>query len=465
MRQILVSTSLILLSSCAVLSGQDQSRDFQLLKNRVDKMQTRLEKSDVREKRLKNRVETLEAELQEQRQSSAVRIEQLESQVGAETTSNELDEVIASLQDFQVSSAAKSALAIGGYFDVSFRNDEAKRKTTFEQQRLVLNFSGDILKDLISFKSEIELEGGGFGASFLSNSYVLVEYGELHFHIDRAFNVKAGALLVPFGRFNTLHDAPLRDLTDRPLVSRFIIPSTWTDSGFGIYGAWEMFGVGFDYDVILSNGLDDDFSTTLGGAFRGSRNSLRVDNNDSKMFIGRFGIRPEFEFLDVSYFGLSFGWGKYDDQNDQAMNMFAFDWTVKKGDFELIGEYALFNLDRSPREVALGAPSGAEGFYAQVNYHFFPESWRGATKFFTEESTFTFVVRVGNMDTDDSSTGIDRTTRGDGFRDDTWRYTVGLNFRPIEKTVIKIEYQFWLEPSGISDADNDRFVISFATSL
>ncbi len=464
MSKIIAFTIVAVLILSAGTLAQDGEQVQKLLKQ-METLRTRLDASDSREKHLQDRVDQLEGRLQQQKEAARLRAAQLELAQQETLPTNELAEALESLQQLQQSPAAHSALAVKGYFDVSFRDDQAKRNSTFEQQRLVLNFSGDILKDLISFKSEVELEGGGFGASFLSNSYVLVEYGEIHFHINRVFNIKAGALLVPFGRFNTLHDAPLRDLTDRPLVSRHIIPSTWTDSGVGIYGAWDMFGVGFDYDIILSNGLDDDFSSTPGGAFRGSRNSLRVDNNDSKMIIGRFGIRPDFDFFDVTYFGLSFGWGKYDDENKQNMVMFGFDWTVKKGDFELIGEYALYDLERSPREVALGAPGGAEGFYAQVNYHFFPDSWRGINQFFTEESTFTLVFRIGNMDTDDSATGIDRNTRGDGFRDDTWRYTIGLNFRPIEKTVITVEYQFWDEVSGIPSAENDRFVISFATSF
>ncbi|MCA9298632.1 MAG: hypothetical protein KDA28_06175, partial [Phycisphaerales bacterium] len=235
------------------------------------------------------------------------------------------------------------------------------------------------------------------------------------------------------------------------------------DAGVGVYGAFDLGGVVIDYDLILSNGLDEDFSTTPGGGFRDSRNSFREDNNDSKMILGRIGVRPDLDFLDSSYLGLSFGFGRYDDRDQRDYRLFGFDWSLKKGDFELIGEYARFDLDRGTREKALGVPGGAEGFYLQLNFHFFPESWRGTTRFFTEESTFTLVFRVGTMDTDDVTEGIDRALRGDAYRDDPWRYTIGLNFRPVEKTVLKFEYQFWVESGGIDDADNDRFVCSLAT--
>ena len=41
----------------------------------------------------------------------------------------------------------------------------------------------------------------------------------------KPFNIRAGILLMPVGKFNLLHDSPLNDLTDRPMVPRFVIPS------------------------------------------------------------------------------------------------------------------------------------------------------------------------------------------------------------------------------------------------
>ncbi len=436
---------------------------IEAMKARMDAMQAEIRAAREREAALGGQVRDLQTRLLEQQADADRRLAAMDALVQAEAPASELERAVAALEEIQDWPAAKDALSLGGYFDIEFRDDHTKDDNSFDQHRLILQMAADILDDAISFKTEIEIEGGGADASFLSGNEIVVEFAELHFHFDRAFNVKAGALLVPFNRFNTLHDSPLRDLTDRPLVARRIVPTTWVDAGIGVYGAFDLGPVVIDYDIIISNGLDEDFSATVGGGFRDARNSLRQDNNDSKMILGRIGVRPDLEFLDSVYLGVSFAFGRYDDRDAQDYTLFGFDWALKKGPFELIGEYACFDFDRSPREVALGVPGGAEGFYVQLNFHFFPEAWRGANRFFTEESTFTLVFRVGTMDTDDSTRGIDRALRGDAFRDDPWRYTVGFNFRPIEKTVIKIEYQFWVETSGIDDADNDRFVVSFAT--
>lgn len=418
-----------------------------------------------------DRLARMEKELSALRQDVAVRVEresvlqsridQLEGQVGIHAES--LSDAIESLDGIGASGEAASALSVGGYFDIEFRSDDTKDNNTFDQHRFILKFDGDI-NDWISFRSEIEIEGGGADASFLTGNEIVVEYGELHFHFDDAINLKAGALLVPFGRFNALHDSPLRDLTDRPLVDRRIVPTTWTDAGVGLYGAFDL-GEAFrvDYDVVLINGLDDGFSGTPGGGMRGARNSFRSDNNDNKMVIGRVGLTPDLAFLDALNLGVSFGWGKYDAADRQAISMFGLDWTAKKGPFEVIGEWAMLDLERGAAEKAAGVPGGASGWYIQGNFHFFPESWRGTSSFFGDESTFTLVARYGTMDTDDSATGIDRAARGDAFRDDAQRLTAGINFRPIEKTVLKLEYQWWFEADGIADANNDRFVMSFAT--
>jgi hypothetical protein len=82
------------------------------------------------------------------------------------------------------------------------------------------------------------------------------------------------------------------------------------------------------------------------------------------------------------------------------------------------------------------------GYYVQGNYHFMPEWIRKlAPTHFSEASTFTAVVRWEAVDTD---TG-DKTRLANGQisnQRELQRLTIGLNFRPIEDTVFKFDYQF-----------------------
>jgi hypothetical protein len=81
-----------------------------------------------------------------------------------------------------------------------------------------------------------------------------------------------------------------------------------------------------------------------------------------------------------------------------------------------------------------------QGYYVQGNYHFMPEFLKKlAPTHFTDASTFTAVVRWERVDTDTTNLTL---TNGTGNQRELERLTIGLNFRPIEDTVFKFDYQF-----------------------
>jgi hypothetical protein len=85
------------------------------------------------------------------------------------------------------------------------------------------------------FVSEIELEHG-FVEGLEDGGELELEQAYLDFLITRAFNVRAGMLLVPVGIINERHEPPVFHGVERPLVDTIIIPTTWFDVGAGIHG-------------------------------------------------------------------------------------------------------------------------------------------------------------------------------------------------------------------------------------
>ncbi|HYC79081.1 MAG TPA: porin, partial [Planctomycetota bacterium] len=249
------AAALVLLAAAA--AAQETEARFADLERRIGALQAEVRERAAREAELAGKVTTLEAKLAERDASEAQRLAELESRLAGRP--DPVEDAIRRLEALEASPAAGSRLRVGGYFDLEIRDDEATDRFTFDQHRFVLKFDGDVT-DRISFRSEVEFEGGGAGASYLTDNYVAVEFAELHFKFDRAFSLKAGALLTPFGRYNYLHDSPLQDLTDRPLVATYVAPTTWTETGVGAYGAFDLGGVRLDYDVLLSNGFDQGFS-------------------------------------------------------------------------------------------------------------------------------------------------------------------------------------------------------------
>ncbi len=344
---------------------------------------------------------------------------------------------------------------LGGYFSLEFRDDGDGQTMEFDQHRLVPKIQADIA-EAITFETEIEIEGGGADVGFLDGNEILVEYAVLVFElIENQLDFSAGLILVPWGRFNLYHDDPLNDLTDRPLVARRIGATAFDQPGVSLSGTATLGGDWFlDFNVALVQGFDDGFSTN--GGVRDARQSFRSDNNDNKQVFGRVVIDVPSGWFDLVEFGVSFTYGKHDSSGELANYGFGFDLFVKRGAFELIAEYMNLRIEQ-PAGAALSEPRRMDGWYVEIAYHFFPGNWRGRHRLFTDESTFTFVVRVEGID-------LNNNTDGSAFRDDLFQVTIGFNFRPVERNVLKFSYTFVdSDQTGFDGGSADRFLISWAT--
>ncbi|MEK6634092.1 MAG: hypothetical protein AABY94_12280 [Nitrospirota bacterium] len=338
---------------------------------------------------------------------------------------------------------------VGGYVDVMYNNlsrpnlDNPSRNS-FGQQRMVPFIYADIT-DHIKFATEIEIERGGpnapIGQSTTVNSdgSMQIEFAQLDYLINEAINLRAGILLMPVGKFNLLHDSPLNDLVDRPMVSRIIIPSTWFEAGAGIYGTLYPSSLSkIDYELYAVNGM----SAVTGGindtGVRNGRGSVSRDRDQSKAIVGRVAFSPMLgiEVAGSGYHGQLNPGGQTNNGITGVSNITiaALDWTLQRGPFEIIGESAWTTITNPGT-----GPGKMQGYYIQGNYHFMPEflkKW--APSHFTDASTFTAVVRWEQVDTD---VGNRTLALASGNRRELDRLTLGLNFRPIEDTVIKFDWQ------------------------
>jgi hypothetical protein len=373
---------------------------------------------------------------------------------------------------------------IGGYVDVMYnvlsrQNLDNPSRNSFGQQRLVPFIYADIT-DRIKFAAEIELERGGPNAPQGTDGSIQIEFAQLDYLVNEMVNVRGGLLLMPVGKFNLLHDSPLNDLVDRPMVSRIIIPSTWFEAGAGIYGTLYPSSLSkIDYEVYAVNGMSQTAGAITDLGVRSARGSVSRDRDDSKAVVGRIAFSP---MLGIEIAGSGFH-GQYKPSagtiGSGIIDIFAVDWTLQRGPFELIGEAAWTRISNNNATGVTGngiGPAGMFGYYVQGNYHFMPEFLkRLAPSHFSDASTFTATVRWEQVDTDTDN----RTLGGGntlGNRRELDRLTVGLNFRPIEDMVFKINWQYntqndnaiGLVPAGdlgtsSSRMDGDGFLFQAAT--
>jgi len=394
--------------------------------------------------------------------------------------------------------AAPKAI-VGGYVDIQFRSQQKASieagdgrpgiTNNFDQQRFVPFFYADVTEH-VKFAAELEIEHG-IRESSENEIEMGLEFAHIDYLVNEMFNIRAGILLLPLGKFNLLHDSPLNDLTDRPLVSQFIIPSTMSETGAGFYGTFYPGRTSkMDYELYLTTGpcgygsdgtpLVNEADGTRNGRQRTCAGHDGADINNGKAVVGRLAYSPMLgvEVAGSGYFGNA-------NQNGSTYNplsILALDWTLQKGPFELIGEAAWSYARGNSRAVqgnsigfapgslltGIGGNSGVgippqrmSGYYIQGNYHFMPDflaKW--SPKRFGEGSTFTAVIRYDRVNTDlDNSNG----TGGFGNLE---QISFGLNYRPIEDAVFKISYQY--QPMAFNPATNQRihdnaFVISAAT--
>lgn len=362
--------------------------------------------------------------------------------------------------------AAPKAI-VGGYMDIQYRNQRkayidngaagnpgiGNSSSTFDQQRFVPFFYADVTEH-VKIASELEIEHGIRERE--GNNEIGLEFATIDYLIKEQINLRAGILLLPVGKFNLLHDSPLNDLTDRPLVAQFVIPTTMSETGAGFYGTFYPGRLSkVDYELYVVTGSN---GYTAAGAPRitesaGTRNSRQrksfaddgLDNNNGKGVVGRVAYSP---FLGAEVAGSGY-YSSYDPQGKRSLSIYALDWTFQRGPLEFIGEAAWSyisgnsqNLPGMDQTFYTGAdgiprlrPQRMSGMYAQANYHFMPEFLAQlAPSRFGPGSTFTAVLRWDQINTNlDYRAGADR---------DQQRLTFGLNYRPIEDAVFKAEYQF-----------------------
>ena len=121
-------------------------------------------------------------------------------------------------------------VAIGGYIEANSiysSTGGVSEGLSFQARRLTLFMSSTILKR-IKFLTEIEFEDGA--------KEIGIEFAAMDIAISPALNLRGGIIMNPIGGFNQNHDGPKWEFVERPDVAVRMLPATWSNAGFGIYG-------------------------------------------------------------------------------------------------------------------------------------------------------------------------------------------------------------------------------------
>jgi hypothetical protein len=145
--------------------------------------------------------------------------------------------------------------------------------------------------DRIRFVGELEV-AHAFVEGFEEAGELELEQAYVDFLLSRAFNVRAGMMLMPVGIINERHEPPVFYGVERPLLDTVIVPTTWFETGVGVHGE---VGRGWRYRAFVTAPLNAArFSAEEGlrdGRQKGSRaNAGRVAATGRLEYVGTRGL-------------------------------------------------------------------------------------------------------------------------------------------------------------------------------
>ena len=414
--------------------------------------------------------EALRAELRAMRQAYEGRISALEGEikelkvvgVARKETSAKIDDVLTKSSALEKSAGRTfnidsgnpvrggPRLNLGGYTEFTYI-DRGDTIGQFNQLKTVAELGAQInerIKLYIEVEQEngdtIEGEGGGEGEFEIEQAW-------LDYSINKAINFRAGSILVPVGHFNLYHEGFINNLVDRPLVDRWVIPTTWYEEGMGFHGTvLDTDSLGISYEAYVYNAANArNINSEVG--FREMRNEGHPPIYDGKSGAARVAFEPARRFkqfadfleIGVSGFVSSFkGFnGKTEDGDsinlhDGRIQVTALDATYEKWNLGVRGEVAFSHMDSGGNETQ--RKQDGWGYYIEGFYKFWPKFLNSSPfgKDF-KDPKLVFAARYDWVDLNRDS--LDQRDMG--------RVTVGIGYRPLPNTVFKFDYQVDHSPS------------------
>jgi hypothetical protein len=313
--------------------------------------------------------------------------------------------------------------AIGGYAEAHARFervDGATEELGFEAKRFNL-FAATSVSDFVRFGAELEFEEGG--------EEVKLEFATVDVAVHPALTLRAGMILSPLGSFNLAHDSPRNEFTDRPLVATELIGVALSEPGLGVFGYFPLGGdTRVTYEGYLVNGYHD-------GLLTGSSEGIRIplgkgnweDQNRSPAMVGRIALSPTLTW-ELGLSGHHGAWNVFETDglevaDREDLTIFAADVRGELAGVALRGEGATASIDLPPGAAGIDQAT-QRGFFVEATRDF-GAGWVAVMP----SSYFSVGARVDAVD-------FDADRNGDSVR----QITVGLNFRPTEDTVLKLDY-------------------------
>ena len=331
----------------------------------------------------------------------------------------------------------KVPVALGGYLEANSiysSEDGVSEGLSFQARRLTIFMSATISKR-IKFLTEIEFEDG--------TKEIGIEFAALDVAFHPAFNFRGGIIMNPIGGFNQNHDGPKWEFVERPDVAVNLLPATWSNAGFGLYGKTHKDDWIFGYEAYLTNGFDNSIidnkeNKTFLPAAKENEERFEESNSGKALFTGKVAIKNR----NIGEIGVSYMGGVYNKfeedgltlDKERRVDVFAIDFntTIKKTDTYIVGEVDFINVD-VPETYTQQYGDKQWGAFVDVVQ---PVLKRNILNW--ENATLNLAARLDYVDWNVgkfNETGVD-------IGDELFAITPAISFRPTSQTVFRLNYRY-----------------------
>jgi len=252
--------------------------------------------------------------------------------------------------------------------------------------------------------------------------------------INKNVNIRVGNMLMPMGLINERHEPTLFTTVQRPSTSKYLIPSTWHESGAMVYGdIIDNLSYKFAAVSALQTGVDGKswLRDGRGGSFK---------QTDANM---AFVARIDYTGINGLLIGASAYTAPSVNGESSTTNMYDVHVDYKNSGARVYGVYT--QTDRSnASDIAANAVEKAQGGYINASFDVL-----SLTSMNTQLPVF---VQYESINPEQE--------RADGTSgDSTETTTVGINYFPHEQVVLKFDYA--MASQGTVDTDTASISMGF----
>lgn len=333
--------------------------------------------------------------------------------------------------------AGKLPVAVGGYVEANYQylgENGISEGHQFQMRRLTLFLSSSISKR-IKFLTEIEFEDG--------TKEINIEFASVDFEFAPLLNFRGGVVMNPIGAFNQNHDGPKWEFVDRPVSATQLLPATWSNVGFGLYGKKYAKDWVYAYEAYLTNGfderiIDNEENRTFLPASKTNPDRFEESFNGNMLFTGKVGLRNR----KIGEIGISYMGGVYNKHQDDGLvldakrkvHVYALDFNTTLPIVKTFvnAEWALVKVNLPDTYSEQFGRNQQGGFVDLVQ----PILKRPMFGF--EKAVLNAALRLEYVDW---NRGTFNAT-GDNISDHFYSFVPAISWRPTSQTVLRLNYRY-----------------------